>query len=72
MTRRSFVRRRFAYGKALGARNGRSASRAWHTIGRSGPGFVVAFFKRDRKKFMERLVRTAENFGVLLGKARRA
>jgi Glycosyl transferase family 2 len=72
MTRRSFVRRRFAYGRALGARNGRDARRAWHTIGRSGPGSVVAFVKRDRKKFMERLVRTAENFGVLLGRARGA
>jgi glycosyltransferase involved in cell wall biosynthesis len=71
MTRRSFVRRRFAYGRALGRRNGRSARRAWHTIGRSGPGSVVAFVRRDRKKFMERLVRTVENVGVLLGKARR-
>jgi hypothetical protein len=71
MTRRAFVRRRYAYGKALGARNGRGARRAWHTIGRSGPGFVVAFAKRDRKKFMERLVRTAENFGVLAGRVRR-
>ena len=71
LTRRSFVRRRFAYGRALGARNGRSAGRALRQASTSGPGALVALARGDRKLFMERAVRAAENVGVLLGRARR-
>jgi hypothetical protein len=71
LTRRSFVRRRFAYGRALGARNGRDAGRALRQMSRSGPGALVALARGDQKKFMERAVRTAENAGVLAGRARR-
>jgi hypothetical protein len=65
------VRRRFAYGRALGARNGRGAARALRQIASSGPGTLVALARRDSKLFMERAVRTAENAGVLAGKTRR-
>jgi glycosyltransferase involved in cell wall biosynthesis len=71
LTRRSFVRRRFAYGRALGARNGRGAGRALRQMSTSGPGALVALARGDQKKFMERAVRTAENAGVLAGRARR-
>jgi glycosyltransferase involved in cell wall biosynthesis len=71
LTRRSFVRRRFAYGRALGARNGRDAGRAFRELSRSGPGALVALARGDSKKFMERAVRTAENAGVLAGRVRR-
>ena len=71
LTRRSFVRRRFAYGRALGARGGRGAVRSLRQIATSGPGALVALARRDQKLFMERAVRTAENAGVLAGRARR-
>jgi glycosyltransferase involved in cell wall biosynthesis len=71
LTRRSFVRRRFAYGRALGARDGRGVGRALRQVASSGPGAVVALAKRDPKLFMERAVRTAENAGVIAGRARR-
>jgi glycosyltransferase involved in cell wall biosynthesis len=71
LTRRSFVKRRFAYGRALGARGGRGAGRSLRQIVTSGAGAVVALARRDQKLFMERAVRTAENAGVLAGRARR-
>jgi hypothetical protein len=71
LTRRSFVRRRFAYGRALGRRGGRNAVPAIRQIATSGPGVLVALARRDPKLFMERAVRTAENAGVLAGRARR-
>jgi hypothetical protein len=71
LTRRSFVRRRFAYGRALGARGGRGLSRAARQLATSAPGAAVAFARRDQKLFMERAVRSAENAGVLAGRARR-
>jgi hypothetical protein len=71
LTRRSFVRRRFAYGRALGRRGGREAGRALRQLASSGPGALVALAQRDQKLFMERAVRTAENAGVLAGTARR-
>jgi len=71
LTRRSFVRRRFAYGRALGARGGRGRRRALRQIATSGPGAVVALARRDPKRFMERAVRAAENAGVLAGRVRR-
>jgi succinoglycan biosynthesis protein ExoM len=72
LTRRSFVRRRFAYGRALGARNGRGAGRALRQIATSGPGALVALAQRDSKLVMERAVRAAENAGVLAGRLRRS
>jgi len=71
LTRRSFVRRRFAYGRSLGTRDGRGVARALQQVATSGPGAVVALAKRNPKLFMERAVRTAENAGVIAGRARR-
>ena len=69
LTRRSFIRRRFAYGRALGARRGRGAGRALRQVASSTPGALLAL--GDQRLFMERLVRAAENLGVLVGTARR-
>jgi glycosyltransferase involved in cell wall biosynthesis len=71
LTRRSFVRRRFAYGRSLGVRGGRGAGRALRQVATSAPGALIALARRDPKLFMERAVRTAENAGVLAGRARR-
>ena len=71
LTRSAFVRRRFAYGRALGARGGRSFGRALRQAGSSGPGALVALARGDQQLFMERSVRAAENLGVLTGRARR-
>ena len=71
LTRRSFFRRRFAYGRALGARRGRGFGRAARQLATSAPGAAVALARRDHKLFMERAVRAAENAGVLAGRARR-
>jgi hypothetical protein len=71
MTRRSFVRRRFAYGRALGARGGRTSGPALRQLTSSGPGAVLALVQRDEELFMERAVRAAENAGVLAGRAPR-
>jgi hypothetical protein len=71
LTRRSFVRRRYAYGRALGARRGRGVAHATRQFLTSGPGAVVALAARDQKLFMERLVRASENAGVLAGRVRR-
>jgi hypothetical protein len=71
LTRRSFVRRRYAYGRALGARRGRGVGRAARQLATSAPGAALALVRRDHKLFMERAVRAAENAGVLAGRARR-
>jgi hypothetical protein len=71
LTRRSFVRRRFAYGRALGKRDGRAPGAALRQLATSGPGALFALAGRDQKLFMERAVRAAENAGVLAGRARR-
>lgn len=71
LTRRSFVRRRFAYGRALGVRGGRGAGPAVRQLATSGPGALAALARRNPKLFMERAVRAAENVGVLAGRARR-
>jgi glycosyltransferase involved in cell wall biosynthesis len=71
LTRRSFARRRFAYGRALGMRGGRGASVALRQLSTSGPGAIVALVRKDRRLFMERAVRAAENAGVLTGLPRR-
>jgi glycosyltransferase involved in cell wall biosynthesis len=71
LTRRSFMRRRFAYGRALGARDGRGTGKALRQLATSAPGAALALGRRDQRLFMERAVRAAENAGVLLGRARR-
>ena len=71
LTRRSFARRRFAYGRALGARDGRGAGVALRQLATSGPGALVALARRDGRLFMERAVRATENAGVLAGLPRR-
>jgi glycosyltransferase involved in cell wall biosynthesis len=65
LTRSSFVRRRFAYGRALGMRGGRSRSRAARQALSSGAGTVAALGREQL--LMERAVRAAENLGVLYG-----
>jgi GT2 family glycosyltransferase len=71
LTRRSFARRRFAYGRALGMRGGRGAGVALRQLSTSGPGALVALARKDGRLFMERAVRAAENAGVLAGMPRR-
>ena len=71
MTRGAFLRRRYAYGRALGRRGGRTGRRALRQLATSAPGALVALAARDQKLFMERAVRAAENAGVLAGTARR-
>ena len=67
LTRSSFVRRRFAYGAALGLRGARTRGVAARQMLSSGAGSVVAVAKRQDALFMERAVRAAENAGVLVG-----
>jgi glycosyltransferase involved in cell wall biosynthesis len=71
LTRRSFMRRRFAYGRALGLRRGRGPRMAARQLSTSAPGALVALARGDQGLFMERAVRVAENAGVLVGTARR-
>jgi hypothetical protein len=71
LTRWSFVRRRFAYGRALAARGGRGRAPALRQVATSGPGAALALIRGNQKLFMERAVRAAENLGVLAGRARR-
>ena len=65
LTRASFLKRRYAFGRALGARGGRDAGLAARQVVAAAAGVVVAAAKRDDAKLMERAVRGAENFGVL-------
>ena len=67
LTRGSFVRRRYAFGKALGARGGRARGVAAREMTRSALGALVA---RDGRKRMERVVRAAENAGVVYASTR--
>jgi glycosyltransferase involved in cell wall biosynthesis len=67
LTRGSFVRRRYAFGKALGARGGRTRGVAARELVRSAAGALVA---RDGRKRMERIVRAAENAGAVYGSTR--
>ena len=70
LTRRSFVRRRFAYGATLGLRGARRRRLAARQMLSSGAGALVAAATRADALFMERAVRAAENAGVLLGQLR--
>lgn len=70
LTRGSFVKRRFAFGAALGARAGRSRRLAARQVTTATAGTIIAAVRRDDRKLMERAVRAAENLGALT--ARRA
>jgi glycosyltransferase involved in cell wall biosynthesis len=71
LTRRSFTRRRFAYGRTIGVRRARPLGLALRQAATSGPGALVALARRDQTRFMERAVRAAENAGVVAGTLRR-
>ena len=66
LTRRSFLRRRFAYGATLGVRRARRRRVALRQALSSSAGCVVAAALRRDALLMERAVRVAENAGVLL------
>jgi GT2 family glycosyltransferase len=70
LTRASFVRRRYAFGKALGARGGRSRVLAARQALASGGGAAVAGVTGRDALAMERVVRAAENLGVLVADRR--
>jgi hypothetical protein len=72
LTRSSFLRRRFAFGQALGMRDGRPASLAARQALASSAGAVAATLQGRHDVAMERAVRAAENAGVLAARARRA
>jgi GT2 family glycosyltransferase len=74
LTRGSFLKRRYAFGKALGARRGRPTGLALRQVVAAMAGTFIAAVRRDDRKLMERAVRGAENAGVLRGAltARRA
>jgi GT2 family glycosyltransferase len=67
LTRRSFLKRRFAYGQVLRARGGRGAGLAARHALATGAG---ALFARDPRQRMVRAVRAAENAGVLYASIR--
>jgi GT2 family glycosyltransferase len=70
LTRRSFVERRFAFGRALGARGGRGAALAARRALASGAGAAAAAARGDGRRAMERAVRAAENAGVVYASIR--
>jgi GT2 family glycosyltransferase len=70
LTRESFLRRRFAFGTALGIRGGRTRALATRQALASGAGALVAAARKDDARAMERAVRAAENAGVLYGSIR--
>ena len=70
LTRGSFVRRRFAYGRTLGVRRARTPGLAASQAVSSGIGALVAAASARDELFMERALRAAENAGVLYGSTR--
>src|SRR4029450_11496757 len=72
LTKKSFIRRRYAFGKALGARGGRNRALAPPQVPTPPPGPFIAAVRGDDKKLMERAVRAAENFGALTARRARA
>jgi GT2 family glycosyltransferase len=72
LTRWSFVKRRYAFGKALGARGGRGRGLAAKQVGLAAVGVVISGARRDQRKLMERAVRAAENAGALTARRARA
>ncbi|MEA2444641.1 MAG: glucosyl-dolichyl phosphate glucuronosyltransferase [Thermoleophilales bacterium] len=72
LTRKSFVKRRYAFGKALGARGGRRRGLAAKQVATATAGVVLAAVQRNDSKLMERAVRAAENLGALTARRARA
>jgi GT2 family glycosyltransferase len=70
LTRLSFLRRRFAFGAALGLRRGRGRALAARQMLASAAGAAVAAASGRQALAMERAVRAAENAGVLYGSTR--
>jgi GT2 family glycosyltransferase len=70
LTRESFLRRRFAFGTALGMRGGRTRQVAARQALQSGAGAIAATARGDQALAMERAVRAAENAGALYGSIR--
>jgi GT2 family glycosyltransferase len=70
LTRRSFIRRRFAFGTVLGMRRGRPRALAARQLLASAAGALGATLLRRQPLAMERAVRAAENAGVLYGSTR--
>jgi GT2 family glycosyltransferase len=68
LTRKSFLRRRYAFGAALGMRGGRGRSLAARQAMASGGGAITAAASGRQALAMERAVRAAENLGVLLAR----
>jgi GT2 family glycosyltransferase len=67
LTRRSFIERRFQYGRSLGVRRARTRGLALRQMLSSGAGAPVAAAQGRDALMMERAVRAAENAGVLYG-----
>jgi hypothetical protein len=72
LTRSAFIKRRYAFGKALGARNGRGRGLAARQVATATAGTLIAAVQRDDAKLMERAVRAAENLGALTARRARA
>jgi glucosyl-dolichyl phosphate glucuronosyltransferase len=70
LTRRSFLVRRFAFGRALGARGGRPRAVAARQALGTAAGAAVATASGDGPLAMERAVRSAENLGALYASIR--
>jgi GT2 family glycosyltransferase len=70
LTRASFLRRRFAFGAALGMRGGRGWAVAASQALASGAGALIAVAGRRDELAMERAVRASENLGVLYASTR--
>jgi glycosyltransferase involved in cell wall biosynthesis len=70
LTRGSFLRRRYAFGQALGARGGRLRALAARQALTSGAGAAGAAVTGRHALAMERAVRAAENLGVLTARRR--
>jgi GT2 family glycosyltransferase len=65
LRRRSFLRRRYAFGRALGARGGRGRLEAARRAALTAVGAGTAAVKGDQALAMVRAVRAAENAGVI-------
>jgi cellulose synthase/poly-beta-1,6-N-acetylglucosamine synthase-like glycosyltransferase len=72
LTRGSFIRRRYAFGMALGMRGGRGRAQAARQLVASSMGAVAASLRGEDALAMERAVRAAENAGVLRVRRARA
>jgi hypothetical protein len=72
LTRGSFIKRRYAFGQALGARGGRGRALATRQVVTATAGTLLAAVRQDDAKLMERAVRAAENAGALTARRARA